>query len=90
MRSFFSKLGGNTSKTAEASRSSESDLPTLLAKAADLLKQLRSATEEDFPLLNEATRHGMGRRSQRVLQVFGTSSAFLLTFPSHQEDCKCQ
>lgn len=59
MRSFFSKLGGNPAKSAEGSRSSDSDLPTLLAKAANLLKQLRSATEEDFPLLNEATRHGM-------------------------------
>ncbi|BDA48665.1 hypothetical protein COCOBI_12-3460 [Coccomyxa sp. Obi] len=56
MRSFFSKLGGNAPKTAEGPRSAESDLPALLAKAADLLKQLRSATQEDFPLLNEATR----------------------------------
>lgn len=59
MRSFFSKLGGNAPKTVEGSRSVESDLPALLAKAADLLKKLRSATQEDFPLLNEATRHGI-------------------------------
>jgi hypothetical protein len=58
MRSFLFKIGGGTPKAEGGSKSQAKDLPKLLDKAANLVQQLRSATSEDFPLLNEATRLG--------------------------------
>lgn len=70
MKSFFSglKLGAPSTPTASSSahapglkRSSsqaDSQMPDMLGKAEKLLNRLRSSTEHDFPLLNEATRLG--------------------------------
>lgn len=70
MKSFFSglKLGApstppaNSSAQASALKRSPSQadaqMPEMLGKAEKLLNRLRSSTEHDFPLLNEATRLG--------------------------------
>lgn len=70
MKSFFSglKLGAPStpagSSNAQASglkrspSQAESHMPEMLAKAEKLLNRLRSSTQHDFPLLNEATRLG--------------------------------
>ncbi len=70
MKSFFSglKLGAPStppvSSNAQASvlkrSSSQADqkMPEMLGKAEKLLNRLRSSTQHDFPLLNEATRLG--------------------------------
>ena len=75
MKSFFSglKLGapspppaGNTAQAAGLNRStSQTDqhMPEMLKKAEKLLNKLRSSTQHDFPLLNEATR--LGQHSAR-------------------------
>ena len=62
---WFSKWGGSgdgqsqasPSSSASRSRSSDdSEAAALLAQASQALEQLRTATAEDFPLLNQATR----------------------------------
>ena len=60
MRGLFSRLGGASPKAQSAQASAQQDvqLPQLLAKTGELLKKLRESSSEDFPLLNDATRHG--------------------------------
>ena len=59
MRGLFSRLGGASPKAQAAPVSAQQDveLPKLLSKTGELLKELRDSSSEDFPLLNEATRH---------------------------------
>ena len=59
MRGLFSRLGGASPKAQAAPLPAQQDveLPQLLSKTGELLKQLRDSPSEDFPLLNEATRH---------------------------------
>ena len=59
MRGLFSRLGGASPKAQAAPVSAQQDieLPSMLSKTGELLKQLRDSSSEDFPLLNEATRH---------------------------------
>ena len=59
MRGLFSRLGGASPKAQAAPLPAQQDveLPKLLSKTGELLKQLRDSSSEDFPLLNEATRH---------------------------------
>ena len=65
MRGLFSRLGGASPKAQAAQSSSQQDveLPQLLAKTGELLKKLRESSSEDFPLLNDATRHGTASES---------------------------
>lgn len=70
MKSFFSglKLGAPSTPTASSSvhapglkrspSQADAQMPDMLGKAEKLLNRLRSSTEHDFPLLNEATRLG--------------------------------
>ena len=60
MKSFFSKALGATSGSPTAAEIDgvAAALGDLLRQAEGLLKKLRTSSDADFPLLNEATRVG--------------------------------
>ena len=59
MKGLFSRLGGAPAKQqAEKTQSQDDELQKTLARAGEVVNKLKGATEENFPLLNEATRLG--------------------------------
>ena len=70
MKSFFQQLklgapstptgssGGQSAGLRKSPSQTEQQMPEMLGKAEKLLIRLRSSTQHDFPLLNEATRLG--------------------------------
>jgi hypothetical protein len=67
MKNFFSNMSkpfgvvstSTTPPKRSTSQSTDLGMPEMLGKAEELLKRLRKATMQDFPLLNEATRLGV-------------------------------
>ena len=97
MKSFFSSLsgalpkaGGNSSTTPPKRSPQQADKQAgneeVLTKAEELLKRLRKATMQDFPLLNEATRLGdLDATLEQRLVVLELFTPLLL----HTVHCAC-
>ena len=63
MKGLFSRLGGTAAKQqAEKAQAQDDVLQKTLTKAGGVVNQLKASTEENFPLLNEATRLGIPDR----------------------------
>jgi hypothetical protein len=66
MKGLFSRLGATAAKPrAEKTQPQDDELQKMLTRAGEVVNQLKASTQENFPLLNEATRLGNGRLHSR-------------------------